>query len=209
MPMTSPIKAIIFDFGGVLLEWDPRILYRRFFDHPHEIDRFLTEINFTVWNTHQDKGRPFALAIAELSAQFPQHAHLISAYFEHYEESILGPLPGMPELLYRLKQAGLPLYGLSNWSAETFPMMRKKYPFFDLFDDIILSGAVKLLKPDPAIFRLTLDRIKRRPEECLLIDDSPANLASARDLGLATVEFHSARQLEQELRLLDLLQEVP
>ena len=206
--MTSPIKALIFDFGGVLLEWDPRLVYQRFFNHPHEIEHFLTEINFTAWNAHQDKGRPFAQAVAELSGQFPQHAHLISAYLEHYEESITGSVPGTPTLLYRLKQAGYPLYGLSNWSAETFPMIRKKYPFFDLFDDIILSGAVKLLKPDPAIFHLTLGRIKRRPEECLLIDDSPANIASARELGLATVHFHSSQQLEQELHLLNLFQEV-
>jgi 2-haloacid dehalogenase len=206
--MTFPIKALIFDFGGVLLEWDPRVPYRRFFDQPQEIDHFLSEINFTAWNTHQDKGRPFTQGIAELSAQFPQHAHLISAYFEHYEESITGSIPGMPELLDRLKRAGFRLYGLSNWSAETFPKIRNKYPFFDLFDDIILSGAVKLLKPDPAIFRLTLERIKCRPEECLLIDDSPVNIAIARDLGLATVQFHSAQQLERVLRLFNLLQEV-
>jgi 2-haloacid dehalogenase len=206
--MTSSIKALIFDFGGVLLEWDPRLVYQRFFDHPHEIDRFMTEIDFIAWNAHQDKGRPFAQAVAELSAKFPQHTYLIAAYFEHYEDSIAGPIPGMPALLNRVKRNDFLLYGLSNWSAETFPIVRKKYPFFNLFDDIILSGAVKLLKPDPAIFRLTLDRIKHRPEECLLIDDSPANIASARDLGLATVQFHSSQQLEQELRLLNLLQEV-
>jgi 2-haloacid dehalogenase len=206
--MSSPIKAMLFDFGGVLLDWDPRALYQRFFEHPLEIDRFLEEIDFTAWNANQDKGRPFAQAEAELSTQYPQYAHLISAYFEHYEDSILGPLPGMPELLMRVKQAGYPLYGLSNWSAETFPLIHDKYPFFDLFDDIILSGAVKLLKPDPAIFRLTLDRIKLKPEECLLIDDSPTNLATARDLGFATVHFRSAQQLEQDLYLLDLLQEV-
>lgn len=207
--MTSPIKALIFDFGGVLLEWDPRLVYQRFFEHPHEIDRFLTEIDFTAWNAHQDKGRPFEEAVAELSAKFPQYADLIAAYFENYEDSIIGPIPGMPALLDHLKQTGFLLCGLSNWSAETFPIVHKKYPFFDLFDDIILSGAVKLLKPDPIIFRLTLDRIKRKPEECLLIDDSPANIASARELGLATVQFQSSLQLEQELRLLNLIQEVP
>ena len=207
--MPTSTKAIIFDFGGVLLEWDPHALYRRYFNQTHEIDRFLDEINFSAWNAQQDKGRPFAQAIAELSAQFPQHAHLISAYFEHYEDSVIGPLPGMPELLHRLKRAGYPLYGLSNWSAETFLMIRMKYSFFELFDDIILSGEVKLLKPDPAIFRLTLNRIKHKPDECLLIDDSPANIASAQDLGIATVHFRSSQQLEQELRLLNLLQEVP
>jgi len=205
--MQKNIRAILFDIGGVLLEWDPHRLYRRYFEQPHEIDHFLAEINFPAWNLEQDRGRPFAQAVAELSAQFPQHAHLIRAYHKQWEESIVGPIPGTTRILQQLKQAGFPLYGISNWSHETFPLIRKKYPFFDLLDDIVLSGAVKLVKPDPRIFRLTLNRIGRSADECLLIDDSPANIASAQNLGLATVQFHSSRQLERELHLLGLLQE--
>ncbi|MFZ5912540.1 MAG: HAD family hydrolase [Chloroflexota bacterium] len=205
--MQKNIHAILFDFGGVLLEWDPRRLYRRYFEQPQEVDHFLAEINFPAWNLEQDRGRPFAQAVAELSAQFPQHARLIRAYHEQWEESIVGPIPGTARILQQLKQAGFLLYGLSNWSHETFPLVHKKYPFFDLFDDIILSGAVELVKPDPRIFQLTLDRIGRNANECLLVDDSPANIASARDLGLATVQFHSSRQLERDLHLLGLLQE--
>ncbi len=168
-----------------------------------------TEINFYDWNAQQDKGRTFADGIAELSAHFPQHAHLIQAYYDHWEDSITGAIPGTVEILHRLKGIGYPLYGLSNWSTETYPRAKHKYPFFNLFDEVILSGDVKLNKPDPAIFQLTLDRINHNPEECLLIDDSPVNIASARDLGFATVQFHSSQQLEQELSLLNLLQEVP
>ncbi len=203
--MPTNIQVIFCDFGGVLLEWDPHRLYRRYFDQPQDIDRFLAEIDFSSWNMEQDRGRPFAQAVAELSAQFPHHAHLIRAYHEHWEDSIVGPVAGTCPILYRLKAAGYKLVGLSNWSQETFPRVRHKYPFFDLFDDIILSGAVKLVKPDARIFRLALERIGRSAEECLLIDDSPANIASARDLGLVAVQFHSPHQLERDLHLLGVL----
>ncbi len=207
--MHTIIHAILCDFGGVLLEWDPHRLYRRYFDRPQEVDRFLAEINFPAWNLEQDRGRPFAQAVAELSAQFPHHERLIRAYHEHWEESIVGPIEGTSSLLYRLKRAGYELVGLSNWSQETFPLVRNKYPFFEIFDDIIISGAVKLVKPDARIFRLALERIGRPARECLLIDDSPANIASARDLGLSTVQFHSPQQLERDLHLLGILQEIP
>src|SRR5512138_1512776 len=117
---TSPIQAIVFDFGGVLLEWNPRHLYRRFFDDPRKIDDFLAEVHFSEWNEHQDKGRPFAEGVAELSGRFPHYAHLIRAYHEHWEESVPGPIEGSVEILRALKKAGRRVYGLSNWSSETF-----------------------------------------------------------------------------------------
>jgi len=200
------IKAIIFDFGGVLLEWNPRHLYRRFFpDQPQAMEQFLSEINFSEWNMQQDKGRPFAEAVTILSAQFPHHIPLIHAYHEYWEESIVGPIAGTIELLKRLKQKGHRLYGLSNWSAETYPIARRKYDFFDLFDDTIISGEVKLVKPDPAIFNLALIRIGRAPSECLLIDDSALNIIAAQKMGFATVHFESPEQLEADLTRLNLL----
>ncbi len=105
--MTSPIKAIIFDFGGVLLQWDPHKLYRRYFDQARQIDQFLAEINFSSWNAEQDRGRPFEPGIAELSSQFPQYAHLIRAYYDHWEDSVVGPIAGTVEILRELKRAGL------------------------------------------------------------------------------------------------------
>lgn len=203
--MTSPIKAIIFDFGGVLLQWDPHKLYRRYFDQAQQIDQFLEEINFSSWNAEQDRGRPFETGIAELSSQFPQYAHLIRAYYDHWEDSVVGSIAGTVEILRELKRAGYPLYGLSNWSAETYPRVRHQFNFFDLFDEIILSGTVKLIKPDPAIFNLTLNKINRPVSECLLIDDSEANINTAKKLGFAVIHFKTPEQLQTELHQLNLL----
>ena len=199
--MSTPIKAIIFDFGGVLLEWDPRHLYQRFFPgQAQAMDAFLAEIDFYAWNAQQDKGRAFAEGIAALSAQFPQHARLIQAYYDHWEDSITGAITGSVEILRALKENGYPLFGLSNWSAETYPRARRMYPFFELFDDIILSGEVKLNKPDPAIFRLLLKRIGYSARECLLIDDSQPNIETAKSLGFNTIHFASPTQLKSAMR---------
>ena len=204
--MNSPIKAIVFDFGGVLLDWNPRNLYQRFFpDQPQAMEDFLAEIHFYEWNAQQDKGRPFAEGIAELSKQFPQYAHLIQAYYDDWENSVTGSIPGTVVILRKLKQDGRRLYGLSNWSAETFPRARQDYPFFDWFDYIFLSGDVKLNKPDPAIFNLLLNKTGYAAPECLLIDDSQANIDAAKELGFATIRFTSPEDLQTELQRLGLL----
>ena len=203
--MNSTIRAIIFDFGGVLLDWDPRYLYQHHFSDKQAMESFLAEINFFDWNAQQDKGRTFATGIAELSAQFPQYTELIHTYFERWEDSISSVIPGTVEIMHELKQRGYPLYGLSNWSSETFPRATQKYPFFQLFDDIILSGEVKLLKPDPAIFNLLLSKIGLSAHECILIDDSQLNIDTAKKLGFATIHFISSEQLRTELQRLNLL----
>jgi 2-haloacid dehalogenase len=204
--MTSPIESIIFDFGGVLVGWDPRNLYRHYFPgQPQAMEDFLTEINFSEWNLQQDKGRRFAEATALLSAEFPQHAHLINAYFENYEKSITGPIEGSVAILKLLKAKRYSLYGLTNWSNETFPRARKQYDFFDLFDDIIVSGDINMLKPDPAIFDFTLQKIGRTAEECAYIDDSLPNVRQANKMNFNGIHFTSAAQLEKDLTRLGLL----
>ena len=195
----NKIQAVIFDFGGVLVDWSPHNLYRHYFDQPHEIDRFLKEINFAEWNAQQDKGHPFAQAVTEHSNKFPQHAELIHAYHEHWEDSIVGPIDGTVQILRRLKQIGYPLYGLSNWSAETFPLIRNKYKFFDLFDYILISGEVKMIKPEPGIFDLLLNRIGFEARDCIFIDDSDVNIKVATKLGFDAIRFHSPIQLMSEL----------
>ncbi len=204
--MTSPIKAVIFDFGNVLLEWNPRLVYKRFFPNdPERIERFLTEVNFADWNLQQDKGRPFTEGIAILSGQFPHYSHLIQAYHDHWIDSVGGSITGTVYILKQLKQAGYSLYGLSNWSAETFPHAREKYDFFDLFDDIVLSGEVGHIKPDPEIFQILLAKIGKPAEQCLFIDDALPNIRQAQKMGFATIHFQSPEQLEAILRDLKIL----
>ena len=198
--------AIIFDFGGVLIDWNPRYLYNQLFDNDADaMERFLTEIGFVEWNTEQDRGRPFAVAVTELSERFPHYADYIRAYDERWEESVGGAIEGTVALLGALKRAGFALYGLSNWSAETFRRIRHRHPFFDLLDEIVLSGEVQMVKPDPRIYTVLLERIKRPAAECLFIDDSEANIAVAEELGFQTIRFTSPEQLGRELIARELL----
>lgn len=192
---------MIFDFGNVLIDWNPHYLYRKLLGGDDDaVDRFLAEIGFHEWNLKQDEGRPFDQAVAELCGQFPHYCHLIQAYHDRYEETIAGPIWGTVEILLFLKERGYPLHGLSNWSVEKFHLVRPRYSFFGWFETIVLSGEVKLVKPDPRIFRLLLERINRRAEECVLIDDSAANITVARSLGFQTIRFRSPDQLRDELR---------
>lgn len=201
-----PRPALIFDFGNVLVDWNPHYLYRKFFDGDDQaVARFLNEINFYEWNLQQDAGRSFHAAIAEICARYPHHCELIKAYDERYEESISGPIWPTVQILKELKCAGYPLYGLSNWPAEKWCAVSPKFEFFTWFDDIVISGEVKLAKPDPAIFLLLLARIGRPASECLLIDDSIHNIETARQLGFQTIQFESPERLRSELEKRNIL----
>ncbi len=204
--MTQTIKAILFDFGNVLLEWNPRYVYRRYFPNDETaMEQFLDEVSFMDWNAQQDKGRPFTEGVAVLSKLFPQYSELIQAYHDNWKESIGDPVSGTVEIMKRLKKAGYPVYGLSNWSAETFPLVREKYEFFNLLDDIVLSGEVRAIKPEPEFFEIALRRIGLPAGQCLFIDDAPANIEQARRMGFQTVLFESPEQLERELHRFHLL----
>ena len=199
------MTAIIFDLGGVLIDWNPHRLYAPYFDSSAEIDRFLTEINFSEWNLQQDAGRPFAEGVAVLSAQFPHYAELIRAYHERWEDSVPGPIDGTVAILERLKRDGYSLHALTNFSTETFPLVRKRYDFLNLFETILVSGEVGLIKPDPAIYRLLLEKVGRPAQDCLFIDDSLKNVAAAQALGFDVIHFQTPGQLEVELRNRSLL----
>jgi 2-haloacid dehalogenase len=204
--MSQTIKAILFDFGNVLLEWNPRHVYRRYFSHDEQaMENFLQEVNFMDWNAQQDKGRTFAEGIAVLSQQFPQYAELIQAYHDNWKDSIRDSLAGTIEIMKQLKKAGYALYGLSNWSAETFPIARQKFDFFNLLDDIIISGEVGSIKPEPEIFEIALERIGKPANECLFIDDALANIEQAQKMGFATIHFRSPQQLGQQLHALQVI----
>jgi 2-haloacid dehalogenase len=194
-------QAMVFDVGGVLLDWNPRHLYRKFFNGDHEgMERFLSEIDFNNWNLHQDAGRPFSEAVALLSAEHPQWAELIQAYHSRWEETILGPIQGSLEILAELRQSGYPLYALSNFSIEKFQLVQNRYDFFSWFEHILLSAQVQLAKPDPKIFQVFLEQIEREAGQCLLIDDSGPNIETAHKLGFDTIHFQSSGQLRAELK---------
>jgi len=204
-PNTSSLPAIVFDFGGVLIDWNPRYLYRKLFNDEQAMEHFLAEISFFEWNKFQDAGRPFSEAVSDLCTRHPQYSDLIRAYDERYEESLNGPIPASVDILRRLRLSGFSLYGLSNWPKEKFQVVRAKYEFFSWFDELFISGELRLAKPDPRIFRLLLDQIARPAGECLLIDDSANNIAVAKSLGFRTIHFLGPQQLEDQLLGLGLL----
>ena len=205
--MPSRPAAIIFDFGGVVVDWDPRRVYRRFLESDEAIDRFFAEVGFRGWNAEQDRGvRSWDDAVSELAAQFPHHRQLIRAYHELWEESIGGPIEGPVAIVRRLRDAGHRLAGLTNWSAEKFALTRKRYDLFNLFDVIIVSGEERVMKPDRGIFDIALQRLGGvRAEDCLFIDDHPPNVQAATALGFDVIRFESPEQLERELRQRDIL----
>lgn len=192
--------AFVFDFGGVLIDWDPRYLYLKLFDGDSQaVEDFLVEIDFFTWNQQQDAGRPFSAAVEELCARFPQHCELITAYDERYPESLHGAIEPTVDILRALKESGDELYALSNWPAEKFQLVQGDYPFFEWFDGIVISGEVKAAKPDRHIFEILLDVVARPAGECLFIDDSLVNIDTAQEMGFQTIHFRDSLDFKREL----------
>ncbi|MCZ2127431.1 MAG: HAD family phosphatase [Anaerolineales bacterium] len=202
--MTQELTAAIFDFGNVLLGWDVRRLYLPLLSDAQAVERFLEETRFMEWNAQQDAGRSFKEGVADLSQKFPHYADLIRAYDTHWEESLTDVDVESVNILREMKEANWTLYLLSNFSAEKFSLIRERYDFLDLFDDLIISGEHKTVKPGRAIFEITLRRIQRRAEECLFIDDSLANVEAARTMGFHAVHFQTSAQLREDLRKLSI-----
>ncbi len=201
-------EIVIFDLGGVLIDWDPRHLYRRLFDGDAAgMERFLTEVCSPSWNHRLDEGRPFAEAIAELVARHPEQADLIRAYRARWPEMLGGPIGPTVALLEALDASGVPMWAITNWSAETFPVVRDDpaYDFLGRFREVFVSGALRTAKPGEAIFVHAAERIGAPPAACLFIDDNPANIATAARLGMRTHHFTGAAALASELRRLGLL----
>jgi 2-haloacid dehalogenase len=200
-----PIDAVVFDLGGVLIDWDPRRLYRKLLADEAAVEEFLATVCTPEWNAEQDRGRPFAEGVAELVERHPAHAAAIAAYHERWTEMLGGEVPGTVAVLAELRAARVPLYALSNWSAETFRLTRGRFPFLEWFDGLVVSGEEKVAKPDRRIFELLLERFGLVPASTLFVDDSPANVAAARDLGLDAVLFRDADALRRELAARGLL----
>lgn len=164
------------------------------------MERFISDVCTPAWNSRLDAGRSFAEAVAELAVLHPRHRELIEVYHTRWDEMLGGAIEGTVAILEELHNQGYYLCALSNWSAETFPFVRKRFQFPRLFRTIVLSGEERLLKPDPAIFQVLLRRIGRRAEDCLYIDDLPANTSVARGLGFGTIDFISPEDLRTQLR---------
>ena len=199
---SSPV--IIFDLGAVLIDWNPRHLYRKLFDAESEMEAFLRDVCSPAWNAEQDRGRSWQDAVDMLSAAHPEHRDLIHAYKDRWEEMLKGPIDGSVRILERLDQDGHELHALTNWSAETFPIARERYGFLTRFRSILVSGEELLMKPDLAIFELMLERIGHSAERCLFIDDSARNVEAAQSLGFDVVHFANPDQLQTELAKRDL-----
>ena len=193
--------AIVFDLGGVLIDWQREHLYKKMFaGNEAGMQYFLDEVCSLEWNAQMDCGYPFAKAIEERVELFPAYEEYIRAYWTRWEEMVPGQISGTVEILAALREHGYPLAVLSNWSEETHARVYKQFEFLHWFDEVLISGREKLIKPDPAIFHLLLDRLQRSAEECLFIDDSVANIQAASQLGIQTILFTSPEKLRTELR---------
>ena len=197
--------TVVFDLGNVLVRWNPRLLYEQLIPDADELEQFFGTVITHDWIRDQDAGRTFADGIALLTAQFPHYEHEIRAFWERWEEMVPGPIEETVEILAELRQRQIPLYALTNWSHETFPIARPRFPFFEWFAGIVVSGDVQLVKPDARIYRHLLDAHGLRAEDCVFIDDSPANVAGAEAVGIAAVHFRSPERLRQDLIELKLL----
>jgi 2-haloacid dehalogenase len=204
---TSPaIDAVVFDLGGVLIEWDPRHLYRQLFPGDEEaMERFLAEICTYEWNARQDIGGTWGDAVRELTAEHPEWAPFIAAYDERWDEMVPGSVPGTPDILRELHDRGTRLLALSNWSVEKFVATRPRFAFLELFEALMISAHVGLAKPDPAIFRECIARFSLTPARTVFIDDSAANVASASAEGLVAIRFTDADDLRTRFEGMGLL----
>lgn len=193
------VRAVVFDLGGVLIDWDPRRLYRKLLPDERAVEELLSTVCTQAWNERQDAGRSLAEGTAELIALHPHRADLIRCYYDRWDEMLGGALDGTVAILEELDRAGVPLYALTNWSAETFARGRGRFGFLDRFRDVVVSGQEGLIKPDPRLYRLLLARHDLAPGEALFIDDNPKNVEGARAVGMHAHHFRDPDALRAEL----------
>ena len=191
--------TVVFDLGGVLIDWDPRYLYRKLFDDPGEMESFLAEVTTAEWNAHQDAGRPWVEAIDLLVAEHPERRELIEAFHSRWPEMLAGEIGGTVDVLAELRSTDIRLVALSNWSAEMFPLARERFDFLAWFEGIVISGEVGANKPDQRIFDHLLEQFDIEPGRTVFVDDSPANIDAARGLGFWVIQFTGAAALRLEL----------
>jgi 2-haloacid dehalogenase len=201
----SPVRAVVWDVGRVLYHWELRHLFRKLIADERELDWFLAHVVTEEWHFEHDAGRELADMVAERSAIYPDHAHLIAAYATRFNETIPGPVEGTHEIAALLAERGVPQFAITNFGSEFWAQFRPTAPVFDLFADIVVSGVEKLAKPDPRIFDLAASRFGHDPREMLFIDDNRANIEAAAALGWQVHHFHDADTLAQDTMMAALL----
>jgi 2-haloacid dehalogenase len=200
------INTIIFDLGGVLIDWDPRYLYRKIFASEEEITWFLENICTSEWNDEQDAGRSFEEATRALTEKHPEHTEAIEAWYSRWTETIQGPIQGTVDILLQIKEEKkYNLYALTNWSAETFPWALENFSFLHWFQGIVVSGVEKCRKPHPEIYHILFSRFKVDPSTTLFIDDNIKNIRTASELGLNTVHFTNPHDLREGLKKFNII----
>ncbi|NJK88546.1 MAG: HAD family phosphatase [Myxococcales bacterium] len=192
------MKYVVFDLGGVLIDWNPRHLYRKLLSD-EDMEKFLSEVATGPWNEQMDEGKPFEEGIRELSLRFPNQAKLIRLYFERWPEMLRGDIPGTVAILEDLHRQRFPLYALTNWSSETFAFAKERFDFLQRFRGIVVSGVERVKKPDPRIFEILLSRYELDPADGIYIDDVEKNVHAAKTLGLDGILFEGPEALTIEL----------
>jgi 2-haloacid dehalogenase len=210
--MVSDVEVIVFDLGGVLLDWDPREVYRKFTDDERKIQSFLAEVAVSSWNQRMDAGETFSSAIEDRIQSYPEWKDWIQAWHREWPSMLKGVKVDVLQVfrkLIGLRESGQlkGIYALSNWSSETFPIAMSRFPFLDEFDGKLISGYERLVKPQPEFYQRLCERYALQPEQCLFIDDLSSNIEVARELGFHTHWFRDAEMLIQDLRRLGLYTE--
>lgn len=196
---------VVFDIGNVLVHWEPRALYREIFASEDEVEWFIANVCNSDWNLEQDRGRSFAEAVREATARFPEHADAIAAYDLRWHETMPGPIDGTVGILEELRQRGTPLYAITNFNQDKFRETLERFSFLRTFRDIVVSGDERLLKPDPAIYRVLLERNGIDAAACVFIDDSEKNVRGAEAVGMKAIHFTTPQALRADLAGMGLL----
>ena len=194
-------KNIIFDFGNVLVQWHPELIYKEHFGDEAKAWWFLRHVADNEWRGRIDAGESSDACIRELKAKYPEYVDAVELYRSRWKEMLTDEVPGMRELLLELKSKNYEIYGLTNWSMETFPEAREHFGILQMIDRYVVSAEEHLIKPDPRLFRVLLDRYQLKAEDCIFVDDNPDNVAAACRMGMHGIHFIGADDLRQKLAL--------
>jgi 2-haloacid dehalogenase len=205
LKMAIKYNTVVFDFGGVLIDWDRRYLYKKVFEDEEEMEWFLRNVCSDGWNNLQDEGIPFSESIPELQMEFPEYCDKIAMYESRWSEMVGGEISGSVEILREIQAKNFLVYGLTNWGADTFPIVLKQFEFLRNLDGIVVSGDEKKVKPYPEIYQILIDRYQIKPESCIFIDDNYVNIESAKKIGFKAIQFVSPKSLREHLMLLKVL----